>query len=383
MKVCHVCSAHTVDDGRVFHRACVSLAEAGYDVHLVACGEGNEPYCERGVTVHPLPKASSRRKRLARRSYVARIAAELRPDLFHVHEPELLGPVLAQARARPVIWDVHESYLDVLMEREWIPRRLRPLACTWWDKQERWLLRRCAGVVVVTERIAQRYYPLSRRVVVVANYPDLSALENLPAPKRDGRTCVFAGVIMPDRGLLQVIQAMGLLRKHGQTIRLALAGPVAKDYLDVLMDEAGRQGVKDWLTYHGVLTKAEAIRLQNEASIGLVPYLPVPNSMASMANKLLECMALRLPLVFSDFPNYQEIAGSSGAGIAVDPTRPEQIAKAIDYLVKNPRDAQRMGEDGRRAVQERFNWSVERAKLLELYREILGSPRGDSCPSPS
>lgn len=374
MKVCHVCSAHTVDDGRVFHRACVTLAEAGYEVHLIACGEGTEPYCERGVTLHPLPKMSSRRKRLVRRALVAQMATELQPDLFHVHEPELLGPVLAKSRGRPVIWDVHESYLDVLMEREWIPQGLRPLARTLWDGLERRMVRRCAGVIVVTERIAQRYYPLSSRVVVIGNCADLSAIENLPTPQRDGHTCVFAGVIVPDRGLQQVIRAMGLLQKRGQSVRLLLAGSIETDYLHLLMEEAARQGVGERVTYHGLLTKAEALRLQNEASIGLVPYLPVPNTLASMPNKLLECMALGLPVVFSNYPNYQEIAGVSGAGIAVDPTKPEQIADAIGYLVENPEHARQMGEAGRRAVQERFNWSVERTKLLELYRQILGAP---------
>ena len=112
---------------------------------------------------------------------------------------------------------------------------------------------------------------------------------------------------------------------------------------------------------------------QQKASIGLVPYLPVGNFMASMANKLPECMALGLPLVFSDFPNYREVAGASGAGIAVDPTKPEQIADAIEYLVRNPDEARRMGEAGRQAVRERFNWNIEKTKLLGLYEDIFAT----------
>src|SRR5215510_7527360 len=116
MRVCHVCSAHSVDDVRVFHRECVTLAEARYDVHLVATGKTANAYSSQGVTIHPLVEAQSRRERLARRVFVAEKAASLKPDLFHVHEPELLGPVIARAGARPVIWDVHESYLDVLVD---------------------------------------------------------------------------------------------------------------------------------------------------------------------------------------------------------------------------------------------------------------------------
>ncbi len=78
-------------------------------------------YRERGVFVHPLPESGSRWDRFARRFEVARMAADLKPDLFHVHEPELLGGVIARAQSKPVIYDVHESYLDVLQEREWVP----------------------------------------------------------------------------------------------------------------------------------------------------------------------------------------------------------------------------------------------------------------------
>lgn len=369
-----MCSGHTVDDMRVFQRACTALAAAGYDVHLIAQGSETAPFQSSGVTIHPLAKNRSRRERLARRVEVAKLASRLRPDLLHVHEPELLGPTISYAQGRPVVWDVHESFMDVLAERKWIPRWLRPIARLAWDRRERTLLRRCAGVVVVTERIAQRYRRLHRRVVVVGNYPDLSLFLGLSSPERDGRTCVFAGVLTPDRGLLQAIQALGLLNRRDLAIRLELAGPQDGNFADVLLAQAQAHRIGDLVTYHGVLSKRAAIEFQNRGSIGLVPYLPVANSMASMANKLLECMALGLPVVFSDFPNYREVAGEPGAGLAVDPTQPKQIADAIECLAKDASLARRMGQAGQRAVRERFNWEIERSKLLALYREVLGPP---------
>jgi hypothetical protein len=32
-----------------------------------------------------------------------------------------------------------------------------------------------------------------------------------------------------------------------------------------------------------------------------------------------------------------------------------------------------MGENGRRAVLERYNWSIEEGKLLELYKQLLAA----------
>lgn len=375
MRVCHVCSGHPLDDGRVFHRACVSLARAGYEVHLIAKGDAGPGAIRAGVHLHGLADAASRWERLARRYSVASLACDIEPDLLHVHEPELLGPTVAQAAGRPVIWDVHESYLDVLAAREWIPRLLRPIARRIWDLRERALLRQCAGVVVVTERIGRRYRPLHPRVVVVGNNPDLTALPPLPTEEREPGSCVFAGGLSEDRGLLQVIEAMALLKERGVLATLRLAGPSEGSFLGRLNARAKTLNVDSQLSYHGILGKSEAYRFQNEASIALVTYLPRPNSLASMPNKLVECMAMSLPVVFSHFPNYLEVAGVSGAGIAVDPTKPVEIAGALERLITNQDLARSMGRAGRRAAEERFSWEVDKKALLWLYDMILGSCR--------
>ena len=375
MRVCHVCSAHDDDDSRVFHRACVSLARAGHDVHLIAASGRGEPYRRQGVEVHPIPPARTRRERFSRRSFVARLAASLEPDLFHVHEPELLGAVVKRAGSRPVVWDVHESYLDVLMAREWIPRFLRPAIRRAWDLRERSLLRRCSGVVAATEPIARRYYSLHSRVVVVANYPSRPPEASPRRLAGDGRTCVFAGSLGPDRGLREVIEALALLRRRDLAVRLALAGPpVSAEFLRELLDLARRLEVGDLVTYHGVLSKDEVAAFHARAAVGVVTYLPTGNSIAGLPTKLLECMSLGLPVVFSDFPVYREVAGTTGAGIAVDPRDPGQIADAIAWLIANPEAARAMGDRGFQAVRERFNWEAEWPKLLELYREVLPSP---------
>ena len=376
MRICHVCAAHSADDGRVFHRACVSLAAAGYDVHLIALAEGTEPYEEQGVTIHPLRMCQSRRERFVRRAETARLALDLSPDLLHVHEPELLGPVVARSGSRPVIWDVHEAYLSVLMDREWIPRPLRPLARIAWDVSERRLLGRCAAVVAATERVAERYRPLHDLVVTVANYLDLSELDTLPPVVRDGRTCVYAGTILPNRGLEQLFLALSILKERGIPVRVALAGDGDATYLRHLWSEADRLGVREFVEYHGVLTKERALRLQHQSSIGLIPALPAGNNLAAVPVKMIECMALGLPLAFSDFPSHREVAGAVGAGIAFDATNPVEIADAVERLVTDPDLARRMGENGRRAVLERFNWGLERVKLLALYERLLGQPKG-------
>lgn len=375
MRICHVCNAHSVDDARVFHRACCELARAGYEVHLLAQGKGTNVYEENGVIIHPLPEPGNRRQRYTRASSVARLAAALRPNLFHVHEPDLLGAVISGAGSQPVIYDVHESYLDVLNENNWMPTWIKPVARIAWDRWERRLVRRCAGIVTVTETIAKRYRNLNKNVCVVSNFPDWEGMDQLDHVQRDGATCVMAGTLYSSNGLSKILRALALLKQRGLHIRLSLAGNASDGFLLSLWNEAEALGVRKQVEYHGILSRKEALLFQKKAGIGLVVYQPLLHCVNSLPNKLLECMALGVPVVYSNFPNYREIAATAGAGIMVDPTVPEQIADAIETLVRNPDVARRMGEAGKRAVREQFNWGTERVKLLRLYHEIL-SPLG-------
>lgn len=368
MKICHVCNIHPVDDGRVFSRSCVSLAEAGYEVHLFAVGKKSEQYQEKGVFIHPLDVTSDRTERFFRRKYVAQRAVDLDPDVIHVHEPELLGSVLKYAGSIPVIYDVHESYIDMLREAHWIPKPLRPLISKLWEIWEQRLVRRCSGIVVVTEPIAKRYKKLHKNVKVIHNYPDITDLENLPPVRRDGRTCVYAGALNPNRGLEQVFKAIQILKIKGMNVPFKFAGPaISENYLNSLIELTEKLDIHDLVEYQGVLSKADTMKFQIQGSIGLVPYMPVPNNVMGMPNKLVECMAMGIPVVFSRFPIYMEVAGNSGAGIAVNPCEPFEIADAIEKIVCDPQLAKQMGEAGRLAARTCYSWGPERQKLFDLY----------------
>lgn len=374
IKVCHVCSGHTSDDSRVFHKECQSLAQEGYEVHLIATDKSPNSYNSGNVTIHPLPVPTSRFERISRRRMVADIAARLSADLYHVHEPELLGPVLNRIGEKPVIYDAHESYIDVLGQRRWIPRPLRPLVKALWKKIEPRLVRRCRAVITVAEPMAEPFLRMHDRVEIIRNFPDLSHEEfsGIPASERQ-QACVFAGGLIENRNLKNMVLAISLLRKRGVGLQLWLAGKwESSEYERTIQKLVAEEGVAGQVQYHGILSHKDALVLESRASIGMVTLLPIPNTLKTLPIKLFECMALGLPLVYSDFSLMQSYVHEYGVGVAVDPENTEQIADALEYLLKNPHAAQQMGRMGRRAVEEKYNWAHEGKRLLALYDEILG-----------
>jgi glycosyltransferase involved in cell wall biosynthesis len=88
---------------------------------------------------------------------------------------------------------------------------------------------------------------------------------------------------------------------------------------------------------------------------------------------MFEYMAAGLPVIASDFPLWRSIVQGAGCGLLVDPQNPMAIRDAIERLLRNPQEAERMGARGREAVRQKYNWPVEEQKLLNLYQELLGA----------
>jgi len=85
---------------------------------------------------------------------------------------------------------------------------------------------------------------------------------------------------------------------------------------------------------------------------------------------MFEYMCAGVAVIASDFPLWKDIVEQNCCGICVNPLNVEEIAKTIDWFVSHPEDARRMGENGRRAVLEKYNWQSEAEKLFNFYETM-------------
>jgi glycosyltransferase involved in cell wall biosynthesis len=115
----------------------------------------------------------------------------------------------------------------------------------------------------------------------------------------------------------------------------------------------------------------EKERLSSQASMGVITYLPYSNNTSCLPNKLFDYMLVSLPVIASNFPLYREVVEPDRCGFIVDPSKPEEIARAMDYLIEHPEEARQMGQRGRRAVLDKYNWEKESERLLSIYDAVL------------
>jgi glycosyltransferase involved in cell wall biosynthesis len=125
------------------------------------------------------------------------------------------------------------------------------------------------------------------------------------------------------------------------------------------------------LYFHGYADQRDAFPYATGATAGLALLKPVGDYPDSYTTKLFEYMALGLPVITSNFPLYQAIVERYNCGFCISPENPKQIADALAYLIEYPKEAKAMGQRGRQAVEQFFNWDSEAQKLLNYYTLIL------------
>lgn len=367
-KVCILTTVHSPFDTRILHKQAKTLAKAGYDVILIAQHERDEVV--KGVRIKALPRPRNRYTRIVFLTWQAfRLALRQRADVYHFHDPELLpiGILLKLFTRAKIIYDVHEDIPQQIFAKHWIPALLRrPLAVVF-NAVEKFLAHAMDAMVVATEGIAEKFTRLAP--IVVHNYPDLGMLPNLPAAcgEQQEKVLVYVGGISKPRGAVEMVRVLKLL-DSSRNVRLDLIGRFEPSSL-----EKELQALPGYERVHflGWLPPEKVYAHLGIGHVGLVCLHPEPRYTVGLPVKLFEYMAAGLPVITSNFPLWKEIVEGNGCGLTVDPLDPEEIARAIEYLLDHPEEAQRMGENGRRAVKKRYNWESGAKKLTALYERIL------------
>lgn len=129
-RVVHMTTVHHPYDPRIYHKECMSLAAAGFDVTLIAQPPENSQLNETKAIRHiPLKTYTSRLKRMifgTREAY--KKAKSLNADVYHFHDPELL-PVawLLKKKNNHVIYDIHEDYITSILQKDYLSRPIKKM----------------------------------------------------------------------------------------------------------------------------------------------------------------------------------------------------------------------------------------------------------------
>jgi glycosyltransferase involved in cell wall biosynthesis len=369
--IIHFTTVHPRDDSRIRSKQVATLAQAfGTDVSLfVQDGLGDEIDPKDGYRVVDTGPRLRRIPRMIIGGWrMMRAVARARPAVAHFHDPELLPwAMLLRLLGIKIIYDVHEDMPEQVKHNPGLPRLAQRILPPFVRLAEWAGAGIVDGVVAPTTTITERFPP--RKTALVRNFPILSEL-HAPDPKamRD-RPPEFAyvGYISEVRNIFGMIEAVARLSRPDAKLRLVGSFAISET-------EARAKAMPEWrsVAFDGWASREQVASALAGARAGLVLLKPITHEMVTLPIKLFEYMAAGLPVVASDFPVWRDIVEAAGCGLLVDPLDVSAVTDAMEWILDHPDEAQAMGERGRRAVEERFNWDHEAATLTAFYRERLG-----------
>lgn len=365
-RIAHLSTLHPPRDNRIFNKECASLARAGVDQWLICAQESDE--VDQEVQTVGIGRASGVFQRLITSQVKAwRALGKVRPDLVHVHDPELIPMVWLwkTLHRKAAIYDAHEDLVGQMDDKAYIPRPLHPLASLYARLLVKLADRGFEGIVTATPHILSLYN--NSNGAVVHNYPYLQDYPVSDDEHVPGRI-VYVGMLSQGRQVDIMVEAVAQV----EGAQLVIAGKADPDMAELL----ARHEDDGSIDYRGLIPATEVPALVASGALGLVFLKPLRNYVDSFPTKLFEYMAAGIPAVVSDFPWLKTLLGDHDCCVFVDTTTPEAPAQAIRELLAQPDRCAAMGQRGRRAIEEVFNFEAEVSSLLEVTERAL-SARGN------
>jgi len=368
LKICILTTGHQALDNRIFYKQALSLRKKYEDITLIVPHQRAE-YIEQGIRIIGVQRAASLYGRFRLGDTVVAKAIEVKADVYHFHDFELIYKVKRIKKALPeckIIYDVHEHYPDMMRMSRKVPKLVRPAATFLVDKTEMRLAGKFDQIITADNAVKERFDKVNPRVDVIYNFSEFEPREKNETGKE--YDVIYQGGITLERGVFTVVQAIELLRERFPEIKMIFVGPFD--------DIQGKEIVCSYIKEHeldqnilfaGTVPHVEVEAYIRKSRIGVVTLLPLPKYYKNIPIKQFEYMSCGIPVVGSDLPPIKRFLTKYNSGIIVDPTKPEEIAKAVNILLSDPRLCKEMGDNGITAVREEYNWGKMEEKLLKIY----------------
>ena len=375
-------------DPRVRQEA-LTLIRLGYRVHLIAWDrdiKAPPSECLEGVEVERVFLRSTHGRGTIQIFFYAYLYLKLLSrgfrtsfDAVHCHDLDTLplGFLLGKLKRKPVVYDAHESFPDMLEES------VHPRVRLGLVKLENFLIRRVDLLITVGEKLRRHFAARgAKHSVVVGNWKQLQDFSRTEAEKLevrhrlgipDGATVVICITqLLKDRKLEELLAAVD----QCSDVYVVIGG---KGALEGRVREAASRNRR--VLYVGFVSGNEIADYTCAADAVYYGFDPQnPNARYSAPNKLYEAIAAGRPLITGDFGEIADVVREAHCGIVLPSYSPDSLREALLRL--QDRAARTvMAENATDYGKTAANWGRAQEILRREYGCLLSQAEGLAlCP---
>ncbi|PKL62604.1 MAG: glycosyltransferase WbuB [Methanomicrobiales archaeon HGW-Methanomicrobiales-2] len=281
-------------------------------------------------------------------------------DVVHAADLDTYVPAIlaAKMKRKKIVYDIFDFYADLVT----LPSSVRNCVAT----LDSFLMRFADTVIVVDpSRLRQIGREMDPSVYIIYNSPeDFPASFTMDVQKKRWNPfkIFYAGVLGEGRDFETAI----LAAKGVEGIQIEFAGfGCHAEHIEALSEQEPNVMYIGTIPYDRVIQKT----LQSDMLFAL--YDPdVPNNRYASPNKLFEAMMCGKPILVSDGTAMADIVREENCGLVVSYGDINAVKRAILMLKNDPTLCGRLGENGRKAYETKYNWEIMEKRLLEVYGRL-------------
>ena len=317
------------------------------------------------------------------------LAATLRfrPQVIHayLHEGALIGSVLARITGCPLVFDYQGSLTEEMLDHRFVSRQSKALPAL--RRLERIINLRADAVLASSHHashllIEQHGLEPSRvdtlpdsvdaerfRPPTSADYSTLSEKRQSLSLPAEQSIVVYLGLLAEYQGIDLLLQAARIIvndAPHPGPHFLVMGFPFVAHYQRL----AAQMDLTEHVTFTGKIAYEQAPSYLALGQVAVAPKL----SATEGSGKLLNYMAMALPVAAFDVPVHREYLGD--LGVYARPGDAAALARAIASLLADPCEAARRGSALRQEALGRYTWSRAAEQIEEVYHTVIGRRRG-------
>jgi len=354
-------------------RLCRELAARGHEVVVFTSSDEGFSYSERvdGVNVYRLRALTKIYNVPIVPSLFNSILREEKPDIIHAHQYPVffsdVSAIVSKLRGIPLLLHVH-----VVAEPQ---STFSSLVSSFYYKTIGASPLRAARRIITPSFAYQKMLVAmgveSEKIKVIPYCVDLERFH----PGNNGEefkkryNCDESSVVLSvgrlnyQKGFPYLLKAISMVLKKVPNLKLVIVGE--GEQLPYLKELSQSLGLSDAVIFTGALSPLEMPLAYAAADVFVLPSI-----FESFGIALIEAQAAGKPVLCTRVGGAPETLVEGKSGLVVEPKESSQLAEAIITLLFDRNLAKSMGEEGRRYVENRFEWRKNMERMLEIYEEM-------------
>jgi colanic acid biosynthesis glycosyl transferase WcaI len=189
-------------------------------------------------------------------------------------------------------------------------------------------------------------------------------------PKKDEFIVLYSGAFSVAYDFNQVLNAAKILEEKDSRVKIILQGK--GELVNQIMFNIKKFGLRNVVVIDKLLSREEVAELLNKADVLIQPLGDYGKPHMGISTKLYEYQAVGKPIICCSAGQPAKYVKETRSGIVVKPGDYEALAEAVLYLKNNSDAAEKLGDSGRRYVED--NLSIEKIgkKMTTVFNKVLG-----------